>query len=159
VGFHAHASDIEIAFELVDLIDHIEMFIAALFVKDPFAEHKHAHIVAFVHSDIRQPYCVVDGLPIGGGDYKENLHRDTLLSERKDQIADSANVSLSADWIPSWFHDPSLFSGELYPSQMVARLQSIALPVALPEPSLFDGKHRGALFWFRLAAQYMKTGP
>ena len=85
VGFHAHASDVEIPFELVDLIDHIEMFIAALFVEDPFAKHEHTHVVAFVHSDIRKPHCVVNGLPIVGGDYKENLHRDTLPSKRSDQ--------------------------------------------------------------------------
>jgi hypothetical protein len=137
VGFHAHASDVKIPFKLVHLIDHIEMLIAALLVKDPFAKHEHTHVVAFVQSDIRKPHCVVNGLPIVCRDNEKNLHRKSLPSKRRVQISDSATVSLSADRIPSSFHDQSLSSSELHPSQMMAKLQTIILSEPLDLPPVF----------------------
>jgi hypothetical protein len=74
VGFHAHPSDVKIAFELVDLFHHIELFVAALFEENAFAKHEYTHVVAFLNANVCQSYGIVDGLTVVCANDKENIH-------------------------------------------------------------------------------------
>ncbi|MDD4952003.1 MAG: hypothetical protein PHV85_05600, partial [Desulfovibrionaceae bacterium] len=74
VGLHAHASDIKITFEFIDLLHDIELFAPAGLEQDSPAEHEYAYLVAFFQADVRKTQRIVDGFPDIGRNDEQNLH-------------------------------------------------------------------------------------